>query len=129
MRAWRFLAVGLAAAAAWGGVPGAGAQLAGTMSPSFDGWVRDAAGGYTLYFGYVNRSAGEVEVPVGVGNRLEPSPSGRADDGQPTVVPAGAAAACVPRDRAGGVRGYDRLDARTMPAAPRPPRGPSIRCT
>ena len=89
MRAWRFLAVGLAAAAAWGGVPGAGAQSPGTMSPSFDGWVPDAAGGYTLYFGYVNRNVGEVEVPVGDGNRLEPSPSGGADDGQPTVFQPG----------------------------------------
>lgn len=89
MRRWYFLAVGLAVAAASGGVPGAGAQLAGTMTPSFDGWVRDAAGGYTLYFGYVNRNADEVEVPVGDGNRLAPSPSGRADDGQPTVFQPG----------------------------------------
>jgi hypothetical protein len=89
MQAWRLLAVGLAVVAAAGSLPVAGAQVAGTMSPSFDGWARTAEGGYTLYFGYVNRNPGEVEVPVGDGNRLDPSPSGGADDGQPTVFQPG----------------------------------------
>ena len=89
MQTWRFLAVGLAVVAAPAGVPGAGAQSPGTISPSYDGWARNAEGGYTLYFGYVNRNPGEVEVPVGDGNRLEPSPAGGADAGQPTVFQPG----------------------------------------
>ena len=89
MQAWRLLAVGLAVVAAARSLPVAGAQVAGTMSPSFDGWALAAEGGYTLYFGYVNRNPGEVEVPVGDGNLLDPSPSGGADDGQPTVFQPG----------------------------------------
>ena len=89
MRVWCLLAVGLVVVAAPGSLPAGGAQSAGTMSPSFDGWVRNAAGGYTLYFGYVNRNPGEVEVPVGDGNRLDPAPAGGADAGQPTVFQPG----------------------------------------
>ena len=89
MQPWRLLLVGLVAAAAAGSPQVAGAQVAGTISPSFDGWVGDAQEGYTLYFGYVNRNPGEVTVPVGDGNRLAPSPSGGPDDGQPTVFQPG----------------------------------------
>ena len=89
MFAWYFADVGFAMVTVLGGLFVAGAEPPRTMSPSFDGWTQNADGGYTLYFGYVNRNASEVEVPVGSGNQLEPSPSSSADAGQPTVFQPG----------------------------------------
>lgn len=57
------------------------------VSPTFDGWVRNADGTYSLYFGYLNRNAAEaVHIPVGPDNTVEPG----GDRGQPTYFyPAG----------------------------------------
>src|SRR5215469_7491802 len=50
--------------------------------PSFDGWIRNADGTFTLVFGYLNRNyEEELAIPPGPDNKLEP---GLADQGQPT---------------------------------------------
>jgi hypothetical protein len=50
--------------------------------PSFDGWVRNADGTFTLVFGYMNRNyEEELAIAAGPDNKLEP---GDADQGQPT---------------------------------------------
>jgi hypothetical protein len=50
--------------------------------PSFDGWLKNQDGTFTLVFGYMNRNY-EQELAIGAGpdNKLEPGP---ADQGQPT---------------------------------------------
>ena len=50
--------------------------------PSFDGWIKNPDGTFTLVFGYMNRNY-EQELAIGAGpdNKLEP---GAADQGQPT---------------------------------------------
>ena len=53
-----------------------------SVQPIFEGWTKNPDGSYRFYFGYLNRNhVEEVQVPVGVGNRLEP---GGPDRGQPT---------------------------------------------
>ena len=53
-----------------------------SVQPIFEGWTRNAGGGYLLYFGYLNRNhVEEVYAPVGPENRIEP---GGPDRGQPT---------------------------------------------
>jgi hypothetical protein len=50
--------------------------------PSFDGWIRNADGTFTLVFGYFNRNLEEeLVIPGGPDNKLEP---GLPDQGQPT---------------------------------------------
>jgi hypothetical protein len=50
--------------------------------PSFDGWLRNPDGSFTMVFGYMNRNyEEELAIPAGVDNKLEPGP---ADQGQPT---------------------------------------------
>jgi len=50
--------------------------------PSFDGWIRNADGTFTMVFGYFNRNIEEeLVIPVGPENKLEP---GLPDQGQPT---------------------------------------------
>jgi hypothetical protein len=50
--------------------------------PSFDGWIRNADGTFTMVFGYFNRNIEEdLVIPAGPDNRLEP---GLPDQGQPT---------------------------------------------
>jgi hypothetical protein len=50
--------------------------------PSFDGWIRNADGTFTLVFGYMNRNyEEELAIPSGPDNKLEP---GASDQGQPT---------------------------------------------
>jgi hypothetical protein len=50
--------------------------------PSFDGWIRNADGTFTMVFGYFNRNLEEeLVVPPGPDNKLEP---GLPDQGQPT---------------------------------------------
>jgi hypothetical protein len=52
------------------------------IQPIFEGWTRNADGGYQLWFGYLNRNhVEEIGVPVGPNNRIEP---GGPDRGQPT---------------------------------------------
>ena len=51
------------------------------VAPTFDGWLRNPDGTYSLYFGYVNRNAAEdLHIPVGPDNTVEPG----GDLGQPT---------------------------------------------
>ncbi len=53
------------------------------VQPIFAGWTRKPDGGYTMYFGYINRNYVETPaVPVGPDNKFEP---GAPDRGQPTV--------------------------------------------
>lgn len=53
-----------------------------SVTPSFDGWFKNADGSFTLVFGYFNRNFEEsVDIPVGPNNRLD---SGTEDRGQPT---------------------------------------------
>jgi len=50
--------------------------------PSFEGWMKNADGTFTLVFGYLNRNYGEeLVIPAGANNKLEPGP---ADQGQST---------------------------------------------
>jgi hypothetical protein len=50
--------------------------------PTFDGWLRNADGTFTMVFGYMNRNyKEELAIPAGAGNKLEP---GVPDRGQPT---------------------------------------------
>jgi len=50
--------------------------------PSFDGWLRNTDGSFTMVFGYFNRNfEEELSIPVGSNNMLEP---GMPDQGQPT---------------------------------------------
>ncbi len=50
--------------------------------PSFDGWLRNPDGSFTMVFGYMNRNyEEELAIPAGADNKLEP---GAADQGQPT---------------------------------------------
>jgi hypothetical protein len=58
-----------------------GAQFEKMISTTFDGWNKLPDGSYELVFGYINRNATEVEVPLGGGNVVEPGPG---DHGQPT---------------------------------------------
>jgi len=52
------------------------------VQPAFDGWIRNADGSATMYFGYLNRNyEEEVNVPIGPNNNIEP---GGPDRGQPT---------------------------------------------
>jgi hypothetical protein len=62
-----------------GGMPAA--QFEKPISPTYDGWSQLPDGSYDLVFGYMNRNAGEVDVPIGLNNGLEPAPI---DQGQPT---------------------------------------------
>jgi hypothetical protein len=50
--------------------------------PSFDGWIRNSDGSFTMVFGYMNRNyEEELVLPAGPDNKLEP---GLPDQGQPT---------------------------------------------
>jgi len=50
--------------------------------PSFDGWLRNADGSFTMVFGYLNRNyQEELTIPPGADNKVEPGPE---DQGQPT---------------------------------------------
>ena len=57
------------------------AQFEKTISSTFDGWNKLPDGSYDLVFGYMNRNADEIEVPLGAANQVDPAP---ADHGQPT---------------------------------------------
>jgi hypothetical protein len=53
-----------------------------SISPSFEGWYKNADGTYTMSFGYFNRNfKEEPDIPVGPNNRFTPGPE---DRGQPT---------------------------------------------
>jgi hypothetical protein len=52
------------------------------LEPAYEGWMQNADGSYTLYFGYMNTNwKQEFDIPVGPDNHFEP---GTPDQGQPT---------------------------------------------
>src|SRR5207237_6031304 len=54
------------------------------VSPSYEGWMPNEDGSFTLYFGYMNSNClEEFDVPIGPDNAFEP---GGPDQGQPTHV-------------------------------------------
>ena len=58
------------------------AQFEKTISTTFDGWKQQPDGSFDLVFGYMNRNASAVEVPLGPANAVDPAPP---DQGQPTM--------------------------------------------
>src|SRR5438128_4868113 len=53
-----------------------------SVSPSYEGWMPNEDGSFTLYFGYMNSNwLQEFDIPVGPDNAIEP---GGPDQGQPT---------------------------------------------
>ena len=52
-----------------------------TISPVFDGWLKNPDSTFTLFFGYFNRNLGEIPIMVGPNNSVAPAPE---DRGQPT---------------------------------------------
>lgn len=52
------------------------------LSPSYEGWMPNPDGTYTMYFGYMNSNwLQEFDIPIGPSNAIEP---GGPDQGQPT---------------------------------------------
>jgi hypothetical protein len=53
-----------------------------SLEPAYEGWMPNADGSFTLYFGYMNPNWEEqMDIPVGPDNKFEP---GAQDQGQPT---------------------------------------------
>jgi hypothetical protein len=53
-----------------------------TVSPSYEGWMPNEDGSFTMYFGYMNTNWEEqFDIPIGPENNIEP---GGPDQGQPT---------------------------------------------
>ena len=53
-----------------------------TLSPSYEGWMPNDDGSFTMYFGYMNSNwLQEFDIPIGPDNTIEP---GGPDQGQPT---------------------------------------------
>lgn len=53
-----------------------------SVSPSYEGWMPNGDGSFTMYFGYMNSNwLEEFDIPVGPANDIEP---GGPDRGQPT---------------------------------------------
>ena len=53
------------------------------VSPTFDGWVTNPDGSYSIYFGYLNRnSAEDIYIPIGPDNAVDGAAG--PDRGQPT---------------------------------------------
>ena len=53
-----------------------------SISPAYEGWMPNADGSFTMYFGYMNSNwLEELDIPVGPANSIEP---GGPDQGQPT---------------------------------------------
>ena len=69
-----------------------------TISPVFDGWLRNSDGTITLFFGYFNRNLNETPIAVGSNNGVaqEPEDRGTADE-----LPAATPATCVSDHRSG----------------------------
>ena len=70
------------------GLQPAGAQTRFTYSsgqplaPTYEGWMPNEDGSFTMYFGYINTNwLEEIDIPVGPQNNIEP---GGPDQGQPT---------------------------------------------
>src|SRR4029077_17520286 len=59
------------------------------VTPAFEGWMRNADGTFSMYFGYMNRNyEEELDIPIGADNQVElAGDSGGdkgGDEGQPT---------------------------------------------
>jgi hypothetical protein len=70
------------------------------VTPSYEGWYKNADGTTSLVFGYFNRNnEEEVDIPIGPNNKIEP---GQPDQGQPTHFlkkrQTGVFAVIVPKD-------------------------------
>ena len=53
-----------------------------SISPAYEGWMKEKDGSFTLYFGYMNPNwQEEFDVPIGPDNNIQP---GGPDQGQPT---------------------------------------------
>src|SRR5256885_8993078 len=53
-----------------------------SVSPAYEGWMPNADGSFTMYFGYMNANwLEEFDIPAGPANAIEP---GGPDQGQPT---------------------------------------------
>jgi len=53
-----------------------------SVSPAYEGWMPNADGSFSMYFGYMNSNwLEEFDIPVGAANAIEP---GGPDQGQPT---------------------------------------------
>jgi hypothetical protein len=92
IRAWMLASIAghiaLAALASLLVLQPAGAQMRFTyskgqsVSPSYEGWMPNEDGSFTLYFGYMNTNwLEEFDLPIGPDNDIEP---GGPDQGQPT---------------------------------------------
>ena len=52
------------------------------LAPTYEGWMPNEDGSFTMYFGYINTNwQEEFDIPVGPDNSFDPGP---ADQGQPT---------------------------------------------
>src|ERR1700720_2628948 len=51
------------------------------VTPAFEGWMPNADGTISMYFGYLNRNfKEELDIPIGPDNNIDPG----GDRGQPT---------------------------------------------
>ena len=63
-------------------IPGTKFSTGQDIVPTFDGWIRNPDGAFTMVFGYMNRNyKEELAVPAGSDNKVEP---GRPDRGPAT---------------------------------------------
>ena len=87
MKRAAFVLIGLMATCHFSGGTGHGQTrfmyLSGqAISPSYEGWMPNADGSFTMVFGYMNSNwQQEFDIPVGPQNAIEP---GGPDQGQPT---------------------------------------------
>ena len=87
MTTWRAVLLGgLLAAGGWPAGEGAEAQtlhrFGQSVQPVYEGWMPNADGSYTMWFGYLNRNyEEEPHAPAGPDNFFAPGPE---DRGQPT---------------------------------------------
>src|SRR5436305_1180694 len=64
-------------------IPQTKADAGQDVVPSFDGWLRNSDGSFTMVFGYLNRNyKEELAIPAGPDNKVEPGSA--IDQGQPT---------------------------------------------
>ena len=64
-------------------IPQTKADSGQDVVPSFDGWLRNTDGTFTMVFGYMNRNyKEELAIPAGPDNKVEPGTA--VDQGQPT---------------------------------------------
>jgi len=55
------------------------------VTPAFEGWMPNADGTFSMYFGYLNRNyEEELDIPIGPGNKVDLGNNGDGDKGQPT---------------------------------------------